>query len=221
MRILFINPNSTQSMTDKVHGTAASVAPPNVEILSATSRSGPPSIQGEADGKRALPGLFDEIKAANDTNVDACVIACFDDTGLAECRALTHIPVLGIGEAAFHACMMLGTSFSVVTTLSVSIPVIEHNLQHYGLASSCRRVRASEVPVLDLEKAGSDAEERIASEIAVALVEDQCSAIVLGCAGMAPLAARLSQRYHVPVVDGVVAATGFAMTLVSLSQANR
>jgi allantoin racemase len=35
-------------------------------------------------------------------NFDAYVIACFDDTGLAEARALTKKPVIGIGQASFH-----------------------------------------------------------------------------------------------------------------------
>ena len=51
--------------------------------------------------------------------------------------AAVKIPVLGIGEAAFHAAMLLGHRYCVVTTLSVSLPVIAANLRAYGLASHC------------------------------------------------------------------------------------
>ncbi len=204
MRVLFINPNATVSMTEKIGAAARSVAGPGTTILTATNHAGPPSIQGAADGEAAEPGLLALIRDRQ-AEADAFVIACFDDTGLAAARVLTGKPVLGIGEAAMRAAAAAGP-FSVVTTLSVSLPVIEANVSAYGLAAACRRVRASEVPVLDLEEPGSAARETVAAEIASAIVEDEPSAIVLGCAGMADLAARFTARFGVPVIDGVVTA---------------
>lgn len=154
--------------------------------------------------------------AAANAGADAAIIACFDDTGLAEARALVSIPVLGIGEAAFHAAMMLGRRYSVVTTLSVSVPIIEGNIRDYGLDSHCLKVRASEVPVLELEREGSDARARISAEIGRAVVEDGAGAIVLGCAGMADLAAAMEMEHGLPVIDGVAAATVFAEALVKI-----
>jgi allantoin racemase len=106
--------------------------------------------------------------------------------------------------------------FSVVTTLSRSISAIEHNLAKYGFAGRCARVRASDIPVLDLEIPGSDARQRISKEIENAIIEDRAEAIVLGCAGMADLAAALSREHRLPVVDGVGAAVKLAEGLVSL-----
>ncbi|MBX2880806.1 MAG: aspartate/glutamate racemase family protein [Granulosicoccus sp.] len=216
MRLLFINPNTTESMTDKLKSAAQVVAHSPVEIFAATSNDGPASIQGPEDGEAALPGLLAALRDGVEQNMDGFVIACFDDTGLDQCRELTDKPVIGIGEAAFHASMMLGHRFTVVTTLSVSVPVIEQNLDRYGLASACARVRASEVPVLELEKPGTDAAQIISKEIATAIAEDDCQAIVLGCAGMADLAARLSAAHRIPVIDGVAAAVGLCASLVSL-----
>ncbi|MFN7573220.1 MAG: aspartate/glutamate racemase family protein, partial [Betaproteobacteria bacterium] len=84
------------------------------------------------------------------------------------------------------------------------------------LATRCARVRAAEVPVLALEEPGSPARARIAEEIERALREDRAEAIVLGCAGMADLAAGLSREFGVPVVDGVAAAVKLAESLVAL-----
>jgi allantoin racemase len=39
---------------------------------------------------------------------------------------------------------------------------------------------------------------------------------VLGCAGMAGMAARLAAQYRVPVVDGVAAGVAFAIALARL-----
>jgi allantoin racemase len=187
-----------------------------VQVQALTNLAGPPSIQGPEDGAAATPGLLALVAGAK---ADAIIIACFDDTALAEARALVSVPVIGIGEAAFHAAMMLGARYSVVTTLSVSVPVIEANLLAYGVGTSCLRVRASEVPVLDLERPGSQAETKISDEIARAITDDGAAAIVLGCAGMTDLAARLATHHGVPVIDGVTAACGMAWVLAGLVRA--
>jgi allantoin racemase len=209
MRLLFVNPNSTDSMTEKVAQTARALLPKNVIVDARSNPEGPASIQGAEDGEKAIPGMLNVIQSGLDDGASGVVIACFDDTGIELARSLTDAPVLGIGQSAYHMSMLAGHSFSVVTTLSVSIPVIEQNIHSFGVHSYCRRVRASEVAVLDLEKPGSDAEERISYEVSTAIDEDGCDAIVLGCAGMTDLVNRLRKRHGVPVIDGVAAAAGF------------
>lgn len=212
-RILIINPNTTQSMTQKIQIAATAAAPYGIDVIARSPSQGPASIQGEEDGLAALPGLIEEAKKGETEGFDAAIIACFDDTGLSELRTLVNMPVIGIGEAAFHAAMMLGTPFSVVTTLAISIPIIEQNLRDYGLDSMCLNVRASDVPVLDLENPDSDAQQKISLEISKALKEDKAQAIILGCAGMADLSKQLSIKHKVPVIDGVSVAVGFATAL--------
>ena len=214
MRLLVINPNTTASMTEKIGAAARDVAAAGTEIVARNPATGPASIQGVEDGEAALPGLFAEIDRAQ--GFDAIIIACFDDTGLYEARRRTGVPVIGIGEAAYHYAMLIAERFSVVTTLSVSIPVIQENIMRYGLSARCGKVRASNVPVLELERPGSTARETISDEIASALLHDRSDAIVLGCAGMADLAADLSARHGVPVIDGVAAAVKLAEGLVAL-----
>ena len=111
------------------------------------------------------------------------------------------------------ACLLV-ERFSIVTTLSVSVPVLAENLARSGMAIRCARVRASEVPVLDLEIPGSDARARITDEMSRALAEDDIGAIVLGCAGMADLAGELSRQFQIPVIDGVAAAVSLAEALL-------
>jgi len=216
MRILFINPNSTASMTETIAASARAVAAPDVEVEAWTSHGGPPAIQGREDGEAAVAPLLEELARSESQDFDAFVIACFDDTGLAEARAQTHRPVLGIGQSAFHAAMMRGGRFSVVTTLAVSIPVIEDNLAASGLDRACARVRASGVPVLALETDPEQSERAVSDEIRRAKNEDGIGAVVLGCAGMADLATRMEQLHRTPVIDGVAAACGLARTLVTM-----
>lgn len=211
MRILIINPNTTASMTEAIGTAAAKAASAGTTVVAVNPDNGPASIQGAEDGEAALPGLFavfDTYMSVEDP-FDAVIIACFDDTGLDELRARSDVPTTGIGEAAYLLAAETAAPFSVVTTLAVSIPVLEHNIKSYGLAAQCARVRASEIPVLDLEHHPEQALARIGSEIAEAIEADQCRSIVLGCAGMADMALILENTYSLPVIEGVSAAVAW------------
>jgi allantoin racemase len=214
MRIHVVNPNTTRSMTLKIGAAAKAAASPGVEVSAVNPDFGPPSIEGYFDEAFSVPGLIDEIGKA--ANADAFVIACFDDTGLEAARCATNVPVVGIGEAAFHMASLIADKFSVVTTLSRSIAPIERNLMKYGLSARCARVRAAEAPVLALEDPDSGARRLIEKEIERALAEDGAEAIVLGCAGMTDLARDLEQKAGAPVLDGVACAVSLAESLVRL-----
>lgn len=214
MRLLVINPNSTVSMTEKIGAAARAAASPGTEIIAVNPVNTPVSIEGFYDEALCVPGLLQIIR--DTPEVDAVIIACFDDTGLDAARCLTDRPVIGIGEAAYHFASMLSNKFSVVTTLARSVPALEHNLHRYGLATRCARVRASDVAVLELEHPGSDACARISAEIGRAVAEDRAEAIVLGCAGMADLAGSLAAEHGLPVLDGVVCAVRLAEAMAGL-----
>ena len=180
---------------------------------------GPESIEGYYDEAFSLPGLLEKIRRGEAEGFDGYVIACFDDfddTGLDAARTVATAPVVGICEAAMHVAGMLGGRFSVVTTLARSVPALEGLARRYGVAERCR-VRVSEVPVLALEDPASGAVQTVEREIERALQEeDGAECIVLGCAGMADLAAELTRRLGVPVIDGVAAATRLVEALVGL-----
>jgi allantoin racemase len=210
VRLNIVNPNTSASMTQTIAAAAGRVARPGTSIRAVASACGPASIEGFYDDAFAVPGLLARIAEGETEGADAHVIACFDDTGLDAARSLASAPVVGIGEAAFHLASLVCHRFAVVTTLARSIPVIEHNLVRYGLDVRCARVRAADIPVLALDDPSSNARARVAGEIARALDEDGADAIVLGCSGMADLAASLAAEFAVPVVEGVAAAVVLA-----------
>lgn len=214
-RILVVNPNTTASMTEKIALAANKAAAPGTEILATNPSYGPVSIEGYVDEVYSIPAMLDEMRRHGPA-CSGAVIACFDDTGLDAARCLMAGPVVGIGEAAFHCASLIAGRFAVVTTLSRSVPAIEHNLVRYGLASRCSSVRASEVPVLALEDPGSNAYAEIIATIRRARDEDQCDAVVLGCAGMTDLATNLSIEAGLPVIDGVGCAVKLVESLVAL-----
>ncbi|ARE39474.1 Hydantoin racemase [Rhodovulum sp. P5] len=205
MAFVIINPNSTAAMTDSMLAVAQATAPGHV-FEGWTSQYGPPAIQGAEDGHRAIGPLMELVAQAGGRGAEGVVIGCFDDTGLEAARARATCPVIGIGQAAFHIAALRGWRFSVVTTLSVSVPIIEANINGYGFGPHLARVRASEVPVLALEDDTDAACAQVTGEALRAVAEDDVDAIVLGCAGMARLTAHLRTALPCPVIDGVEAA---------------
>jgi allantoin racemase len=215
VRALIVNPNTTVAMTERIAAGARAAAAAGTIIDAVTSAMGPDSIEGYYDEAFAVPGVIQAMLAGEREAADAGIIACFDDTGLDAARSAVAMPVVGICEAAIHLASPIAQRFSIVTTLSRSIPPLEALADRYGVSRRCR-VRASEVPVLALERKDGAAVARIEAEIAKALAEDRAEAIILGCAGMTDLAASLAAKFGVPVIDGVAAAVKLVEALVGL-----
>ena len=211
-RILIVNPNTTASMTTTIGAAARAVAAVGTEIVAVTSPMGPASIEGFYDGAFAIPGLIQALGSVPDA--EAGIIACFDDTGLDAARSAARFPVVGICEAALVTTGQIAKRIAVVTTLPRSVVPLEELVRRYGFAERVS-VTACDIAVLDLERPGSGAAEKLDAGIARAL-EAGAEAIVLGCAGMADLAAALSHKFSVPVVDGVAAAVKQAEALIGL-----
>ncbi len=209
MNIVYINPNGTVGMTDGIVA-AARAALPQARIVGLTNRDGPAAIEGPADGAAAVPGLLRLLPEARKHGADAIVIACFDDTGLAQAQAAASCPVLGIGQSCYVMAQLLGLRFSVVTSLPVSIPVIEDNIAQQGFSGNCASVRASGLPVLTIDEGAPETIARIGLEIEEARSQDGASCVVLGCAGMAPLKPALAAATDLPLIDGVAASAQLA-----------
>lgn len=217
MRLVYINPNSTEAMTQGVVDIA-SQALPDADIIGLTNHAGPPAIEGPDDGEMAVTGLIDLIPKAKALAADAIIIACFDDTGLAEMRKAADCPVLGIGQSAYAMAQLLGVQFSVVTSLAVSIPVIEGNIKATGFEPICRSVRASGLGVLEIDAGAPETILRLSEEINLAQIQDQATAVVLGCAGMAPLSKTLADTTDILLIDGVAASAQLARSAVIFTQ---
>jgi allantoin racemase len=217
MKLLLINPNTSATMTAAMVESARGVAAPGTLVQGCQPSFGPASIESHFDEVFGAAGVAEQVHLAQRDGFDAAVIACFGDPGLDAARELTHAPVLGIAEAAFHAASFVATGFSVVTTLTRTCGIAERLVQRYGFERTCRGVHGTDIPVLALEGCGEEVVAQIEAAARHALRADRSGAIVLGCGGMAALCRTLQQRLGVPVIDGVSAAVKLAEALVGLN----
>lgn len=215
MRIVVANVNTTERVTEAIRQQAVKSAAPGTEIVAVTPGFGPESVEGNFESYLAAVGVMDRVQAIEET-FDAIVLAGFGEHGKEGLAELFDAPVVDITEAAAHVACLLGRRFSVVTSLRRTTGQIHDRLQLAGLTTRCASIRATGVPVLDLEYDLERTSERIVEEVAQAVETDGANVICLGCAGMAGLAERVQAEVGVPVVDGVTAAVGLAETLVRL-----
>jgi allantoin racemase len=207
MRILLINPNTSQSFTEKIQAIADKYASPGTHVVATNPESGPRSIESIYDELLSAPGTL-EVALASLDHYDAFVIACYSDhPTVYALREITDKPVLGIAEASIYVACMLGYKFSVVTTNREWEPLLWDAVRHYGMAERCASVRSTGMPVLALESASPDETYRMILDASrQAMEKDGAEVICLGCAGMSGLDKKLEAELNIPVVDGVVSA---------------
>ncbi|MGY1439797.1 aspartate/glutamate racemase family protein [Streptomyces reniochalinae] len=215
MRILVVNVNTTRSLTDAIGRQAVGAASPGTEIVPLTPSFGAESVEGNYESYLAALAVMETVRAYQGP-FDAVIQAGYGEHGREGLQELLDVPVVDITEAAASTAQFLGRTYSVVTSLDRTVPLIEERLRAAGLDSRCASVRASGLPVLALERDEKAAVDAIAEQAARAVEDDRAEVICLGCGGMSQLAERVVERTGVPVVDGVTAAVKIAESLVGL-----
>jgi allantoin racemase len=212
MRILVVNPNTTQGMTDEIGHVARAAAGPGTEIDCVQPAAGPRSIEGAADEVLAAYHTLDLV-AGSRGRYDAYVIACFGDPALAACREVSGVPVLGIAEAAFHVASLVAFKWSIVTVLPRVKPLLEELVHRNGMEMRCASIRCTPLTVLEIEEDIERTKRLMVEEARAAIAEDGAEAILLGCAGLGPLDKWMQDQLGVPVLDGVACAVTLAEAL--------
>ena len=138
-RILVLNGNTTQAVTDRIAEAARAAAPEGVTVEAMTAPYGLPLIVTRADWLLSGPPILEALAARRGT-YDAAVIAVFGDPALDAAKLLLDVPVIGISEAAFHAAAMLGRRFGIVSFTAALRPMFEDCLDHHGLRVALRRL---------------------------------------------------------------------------------
>lgn len=216
MHIHVINPNTTAALSALDLDAAKAVAAPGTSITVSEPNDGVPSIESSFDEAIGAVGVLAEIARLEGTGIDAYVIACFGDTGLAAAREAARVPVVGMTEAALMAAALVAQTFSIVT-LPTRTRLHAHRVVAnlgMGLAGRCLPIRAVDLPVIHDQSSESAVVETLTAEARRALKTDGAEAIVLGCAGIGHHAAPMQAVLGVPVIDGVASAVGMAEMLV-------
>jgi len=215
MRLLLLNPNTSDALTAYMVAAARAVAAPGTEIVPATAPRGLPYIATRAEATLA-GGIVLEMLAEHAAGMDGVIIAAFGDPGLPAARELLPIPVVGMAEAAMLTACMLGRRFAIVTFSPVLVPWFEDCVAYNGLADRFAGCCTEGSGFTAIDRV-QDEKEQLMIELAERAVADLgADVVVFAGAPLAGLAARVRDRIPVPVVDGAAASVKQAETLVAL-----
>jgi allantoin racemase len=219
VRILVLNPNTSESMTAEIAEAAQAAAAQGTTVVCLTPRFGASAIDSAAESYLSAVGVMDVVATLLDADAfdyDAVVLAGFGEHGRDALAEMLSVPVFDIAECAAHVAHLIGRKFSVITTLARSIAPIEDRLLLAGLDAHCASVRACGLGTAAVDADPAGAVRAIVDEAAKAIAEDGADVICLGCAGMAGVTAVISNKLGVPAVDGVAAAIALAQAVVGL-----
>lgn len=211
-RILVINPNSSTAVTEGIRATLAPMTPPGVTFDCVELAESPATIASAEDVARAGLGVLERVRG--ERGVAVAITACFSDPGLELLRAEPFAPVaIGCQEAGILTALARADRFGIVALSERAIPRHLRKIKAMGVES--RLAAELALPGVSAEASGRD-------EAVYALVRARAEelgalgagAIVLGCAGMAPIRARLEADTGIAVIDPVGAAAAMALAAV-------
>ncbi len=209
MKLLLINPNRTQAVTDAVLAAARAAAHPGTELIAVTGRRGPAIIGSRAENAIAQHEVL-ELAAQHAGEVDAIVLGVSLDSALWPCRELLDIPVIGMTEAGLLVGATLTGRIGVLTYGARMAPLYRELVEQHGMTARLAGVEAIDVTPEETFATPGVVQARVLEGIDRLVRCDGAEAVLLAGAAMASMAAPLQPRAPVPLLDGVACAVALA-----------
>jgi allantoin racemase len=214
LRILLINPNTTESVTALVADHARSIAGDAATFVPVTGRFGANYISSRAAaaiaGHAALEALAEHVAGC-----DAVYLACFGDPGLAALKEVSPVPVVGMAEASCLEACNRGRRFAIVTGGALWGPMLTEFVAGLGLSERLAAVRTIAPTGDQIARDPDAALAQLAAACAACAAEDGADVVILGGAALAGLAARIQPSVPIPVLCSVEAGTRAAIAAAS------
>lgn len=210
-RILLVNGNSSQTVTDRM-AALATVAAPQLEFLPCTPQGGPAYVSTPADFALAAGKVVETIaSAARDGEPDGCLIACFGEPGLLEARRRFNFPIVGMAEGSMLTAMQLGGNFAILT-LGEHWPAMLRDLtKRYGVQDRCVAIELVHGTAFELM-----ADPRSAAEsVTAATKKCQAEIVIIGGAALTGLASAIGPFPGILLVDCLQASIAQMLALIA------
>lgn len=217
MKLLLINPNTTQSMTDLMLREARKVAAPGTEITAVTGRFGARYVASRASYAIAGHAALDAY-AEHGSDADAIALACFGDPALLALKEIARQPVVGMAEAACLTAAALGGRFAIVTGGERWGPMMREFVSLMGMSHRLAFVQTVAPTGADIAREPERALALLAEACRACVEKHGADSVILGGAGLAGLAPRIAEQVPVPLVDSLVACVRMAELLATIGE---
>lgn len=216
MRLLLVNSNTSDIVTEKVAAAARSAASPGTEIVPVTGTFGARVIGTRSEHAIAEHSTI-ALVARHAGGCDAVVIAVSYDTGSRGARELLDIPVVGMTEAGLLTACMLGGRMGAIVFGRRVLPMYQEVVASYGLAGRIAGWRVIESTAAYARGEHAELDREIAAAANDLVQRDFAETVILTGAVMAGVPARLQADVAVPLIDCLVCGVRQAELLARLA----
>lgn len=201
MKLLIINPNTSEAMTEDIRRTILMVKNKEIDIEVIHSDFGAESLESFYDYTLASFGMIRCLKK-HVKDYDGILIACFGDPGLYAIEEISDCPVVGIAEASMGIANLLGAKFSILADSEKASPMMDYLVAGYGMQARSAGTVAINMSVLDVEQNKEEAIEKLVNAGRIAKNRG-AEVLILGCAGMTRISESVEKRLGIRVLDPV------------------
>jgi len=214
MKLLVVNPNTTEAVTELLAARVRAVAGAAVDVQAITARFGAAYIASETSYVIAAHAALEACRAHCEAcgRPDAIIVGCFGDPGVFALREALSVPVVGLAEAAMREAARHGR-YAIVTGGAAWQPMLLRLARALELAE-----RLTSVAIV----APTGAQLAADREGAIATLREACvgaaagaDALVLGGAALAGMAEAIASSMEpplaIPLIDSVDAAARAAL----------
>ena len=217
MKLLVINPNSSETVTGAIMQSAQRAASAGTELVAVTTKGGTRNIDSAfGDYMSGSYMIRTCLEAVPVQRPDAVVLAGFGRVGIDALKEALTIPVVSISEASMAMACLLGHRFTTLTMLQQFIPYQQDLVRYYGFEAKCASVRAINVNVEECVTERERTLRELSAEIRKVVAEDRAEVVILACAGLCGYDQDLTKLAGVPVLDPVAVAVKVAESFVGL-----
>lgn len=217
MKLLVVNPNSSETVTAAILESSRRGAAPGTELITVTTKGGTRNIDSAfgdyLSGAYMIRTCLEAVKLHRP---DAVVLAGFGRVGIDALKEALTIPVVSISEASMAIAALLGHRFTTLTMLDQFIPYQQDLVRLYGFEAKCASVRSINVNVEQCVTNREETLRQLKAEIQKVVAEDRAEVVILACAGLCGYDEELSRLVGVPVLDPVAVGVKVAESLVAL-----
>lgn len=203
LRLLLINPNTSDQITELVARRAREIAPAGTVFDIATARFGARYIGSRISAAIAAHAALDAFASHYRPTHSGVLLACFGDPGLDALAEMSPVPVTGMAAASMLVAAGRARRVGILTGGERWIPMLKEFVTGLGLADRLACVRAVSATGAQIAADPESAFTELAAQANAAVREDGAEIVILGGAGLTGLVPALQPRVNVPLLDSL------------------
>ena len=217
MKILLVNPNTSDLVLGYMMGSAKRAALETTEVAGIRSPGGTSSIDSSYGDYMSAPHMIEAVRQyVGAENPDAVVLAGFGNVGIFALKEILDIPVVSISESSMALACLLGHKFTCITMLPQFIPYQQDIVRLFGFEAKCASVRSININVEEAARERERTLRELTEAVRKVVAEDHAEVIILACGGLCDFDRELMEISGVPILDPIIVGIKTAESLVQM-----